>query len=151
LWRKFVELTGVVFGQGIEDLLPFGSEFQYDPAPVICILRPRYQSSFFASFAELDNGIVAQAESLCDITDRCQYPVWNTGDLKQQLMLLWLEAGSGRRLLAELKKDSQLVPEVCKSLDPERGSRFHKNSHKSIISYHDIYEAIHDRQNGLTG
>ncbi|HEY6845305.1 MAG TPA: hypothetical protein VI320_03735 [Terracidiphilus sp.] len=144
MWRKFVEFTGVVFGQGIKDLLPFGSEFQYHPAPVVCILLPRYQSSFFASFAEFDNGIVAQAEPLCDITDRCQYSIWNTGDLEQQLMLLWLETGPGRRLLAELKKNSQLVPEVRKSLDPESGSRFHRNSHELIISYYDIYEAIHD-------
>jgi predicted Holliday junction resolvase-like endonuclease len=59
LWRKFVELTGVVFGQSIEDLPPFGSQFQYDPAPVAFILRPRYEPSFFASLTEFDDGIVA--------------------------------------------------------------------------------------------
>jgi hypothetical protein len=141
LWRKFVELTGVVFGQSIEDLPPFGSQFQYDPASVLFVLLPRYEPSFFASFTEFDDGIVAQAESLGGVTDRSQDSIWSAGHLKQQLMLLWLEIESGRSHLAEVKKESQLMSEIRKELNPKSGFRFQGISHDLIISYYDIIES----------
>jgi hypothetical protein len=55
-------------------------------------------------------------------------------------MLLWLEIESGRRLLAEMKKESQLMSEIRKELNPESGLRFHGIRHALIISYYDITE-----------
>jgi hypothetical protein len=134
LWRKFVKLTGVVFGQSIEDLPPFGSQFQYDPAPVVFILLPRYEPSFFTSFTEFDDGIVTEAEPLGSVTNRSQHSIWSTGHLKKQLMLLWLEIESRRRLLAEMKKQSQLMSEISKELNTDSGLGSHGNIHEPIIS-----------------
>jgi hypothetical protein len=151
LWRKFVELTGVVFGQSIEDLPSFGSQFQYDPAPVVFILLPRYEPRFFASLTEFDDGIVTEAEPLGSVTDRSQHSIWSTGHLKKQLMLLRLEIESRRRLLAEMKKESQLMSEIGKELNPDSGLGFHGNSHELIISCYDINENTHSTKAANTG
>jgi hypothetical protein len=62
--------------------------------------------------------MVAQAKPLGRVADRRLFSIGGPGNLKQKLMLLRVQPMSLGRLLAEVKKQSQLVAKFSQYLKP---------------------------------
>ncbi|MGA9390618.1 MAG: hypothetical protein WBV69_09250 [Candidatus Sulfotelmatobacter sp.] len=99
----------MVDGESFQLLPSSRRKLQKDiPAVRPSILAPD-QARGFASIGELDNGVVAQTKTLSHIADRRSHLVGGSSDLKEELMLLWLETALLCRYLTEVKKQADLV------------------------------------------
>jgi hypothetical protein len=92
-------------------------EFEYHPPAIVLIGSSSHKTGQFTPFAEFDRGMVSKPHHLGDVGDRDQSVVGSSGDLKQQLVLLRLEAGGRGGLLAKLQESTNLMPELGKQLN----------------------------------
>lgn len=107
----------------LEHFPSFGCKHQNDTSSVGAVLPADQQASFFTSIAKFHDSVVAKAKALGRISDSRNYFRGRPGDLKQELMLLRLQANLLRRHLTEMKKRAELVPKLGERLK-SRGFSF---------------------------
>ncbi len=102
--------------------------------PSIRLSRLAYnQTCLLASIAEFYNRVMAQAQALGRIADRCLVSIGNAGNLKQKLMLLRMQPMPLGRLLTKVKKQPQLVAKFSQYLKPDQPCRRLSRSRHSLI------------------
>src|SRR5277367_4866552 len=82
--EQLVQLTLVVFGQCSKYPLTLRSNLEHDTASIGGVVCATDQASFLASFAEFDDAMVSQAQSLRRIRYRRFDIVRSTRDVQQE-------------------------------------------------------------------
>jgi hypothetical protein len=107
----------VDFRKLAERLLAGSGEFE-DHAPAVAgIVGSADKSGQFTAFAQLDHGVVLEAQRLGYVRYRGEGSVWGSGYLQQELMLLRLQACCCCGLLAKPEKSSDFRPEFGEELN----------------------------------
>jgi hypothetical protein len=126
--------VGVEFGEGVEDGAAFFCDGEDDAAAVERVFGASEKTFGYGAVGELDDGVVAETETLGGVSDGDD-GVWRrSGDLQQELMLLGVQIDLLGGLLAELQEGADLVAEVSQGLE-EHGLivRFIRYSHIYIV------------------
>jgi hypothetical protein len=98
-----------------------------------------YQACLFAAFAEFDDSMVPQAQSLRGVRDGCLRSLRRPGEMQQELVLLRMQACIHSALFAEVEKLSECIAELGESLQPPLiFCGWNVRGHVNIISYYDI-------------
>jgi hypothetical protein len=90
---------------------------QHDTAPIGGVVRATNQTCFLATFAEFDDAIVSEAQSLRCIGYRRFDIVRSACDVQQELMLLRLQTGFYGASFAEVEELAERITKLRKALD----------------------------------
>jgi hypothetical protein len=99
---QVVQFAGVGFGEAFKRAFSGRGELEDDEAMVGVGLEALDEACFSASFAELDDAVMAEAEALGDPGDGGFNAIGRAGDLQHELVLLRVEVSLKGRLLAEV-------------------------------------------------
>jgi hypothetical protein len=104
-------------GESVEN--PLALECRVDPDKTAIASRPFFadQPSPLRPFHQSDNGVVSCLQKLRQLRNGRPTTSRVTRDTKQQLVLLWRQPASPRRLLAEAQKAPQLVTKSRETSD----------------------------------
>jgi hypothetical protein len=124
-------------------LLALYCEFEHHEPAIVLVVGSPHKTRHLAPFAELDDGVVSKAHHLGDVGDGNQGVVGSSGYLQHELVLLWLQSGSGSGLLTELQKPPDLRSKFGQQLNLVAvgfsGHRFHA---RSIVTRYNLQLAI---------
>jgi hypothetical protein len=146
LWSAVIQLARMIDGKRVEHRSPLRRNLQEDATAI----RPtgnvltHNQPRLLAAIAEFHGGVVAEAETLSHIADRGVHVLWGSGDLKQKLMLLRMQAQILRCRLAEMEKQAQLMTKFRQELKPILYRRCRCVSRHSILYRITIYCEAYD-------
>jgi len=133
-WCELGQFMRMGLGQGVQNLLPLDCELQHHPPPVVLGVSPCDQASLFTPFAELHDAVMAEAETLCNVGDRCHHTFRRANNLKQKLMLLRLKATPASRLFAKPQEVPKVIPKFGEILQAILGCASMPGWHPQIIS-----------------
>ncbi len=115
--EQLVQFTLVVFRQCSKHPLTLCGKEQHDTAAIGGVVRATNQTCFLASFAEFDDAIVSQAQSLRHIGYRRFDIVRSACDVQQELMLLRLQTGFYGASFAEVEELAKRIAKLREALD----------------------------------
>jgi len=98
-------------GQALEDTAAAGREVEAHDAPVVLIGLAAHEASCLGTIGQLDGGVVAKQQVLCDVPDRGRQGARVAADGQQELVLLGGQAGQLGLLLAPAQELAQSGPE----------------------------------------
>jgi hypothetical protein len=137
--RHFVQLARVVTGELLKDVPALARQAE-DGATLIAVVDRSLDEVFaFGAIDQLNGAVVLETEMACSIGDGDGRAFGSTGNLKQKLMLLRLQAGGDGCIFTELKEFSEFESEFCQG--DEQVMRMIEIGLHVYISYHDIYDA----------
>lgn len=116
-WGELAQLLRVNVGEPAKCAVALGCQLQHHIPAVGGILSPAQETGEFATLAEFNRGMVPETEHLGDVTDGNKSAVGSTGDLQEELVLLWLQTGFRGGLLAELQKTPNFTTEFSQMLN----------------------------------
>ncbi len=93
----------------MEEAAALSSEMQEDDAAVLAVGAAE-EAGLFAALAELDDGVVAEAEAVGEVADGGR--LGRAGDLEEELVLLRMKAGAAGGVFTEVEEEAELVAEV---------------------------------------
>jgi hypothetical protein len=139
-WRQFVQFTGVIAGEVIENLAAFARDAEDYDALVVGIGGAGEQALIFGSVNEFDNAVVFKPETRGGISNAYGDRFGGSGNLQEELMLLRLESGGKGGTLGEMKKTAQLKAEVSECAEQVRFGGGWGETHIYIVSRHKLNE-----------
>jgi hypothetical protein len=110
--QQLAQFALVIGREDAQHALALRRQREPHAAAIRGVMRALQQARFFASIAEFDNAVVAQAQPLGCVRDGGFHALGSSGNLQQKLMLLGLEAGLLGALLAKQQKLAKRVAEV---------------------------------------
>ena len=136
----YFQLAAVMRRQLMEQPRAFGCDAQQNTAGICLVACALQQAFFFRAVRQLNHAVVPQAKALGRVGDGGNCASRRSGDLKQQLMLLWLQAGGVRRLFTELHKGPKAIAKFGQPFYKPGAGRLGEEECPSFInvSYHDI-------------
>jgi hypothetical protein len=141
-WRQFVQFTGVIAGEVIENLAAFARDAEDYDALVVGIGGAGEQALIFGSVNEFDNAVVFKPETHGGISNAYGDRFGGSGNLQEELMLLRLESSGKGGTLGEMKKTAQLKAEVSECAEQVRFGGGWGETHIYIVSRHKLRRTL---------
>ncbi len=111
------QLAAMVGCQLVEQPRAPGRDAQQNAAGIGLVAGALEQAFFHGTVRKFNHAVVAQTEALGSVGDGRNRASRRSGNLQQQLMLLWLQASGVRCLLAELYERPKAVAKFRQPLD----------------------------------
>ena len=141
------EFARVVAGEAGQKLATFAGDAE-DGAATVFLIDGAFEKAFaLAAVDELYGAVVLEAEALSGVGDGDGGGCGRAGDLEQELMLLWMEAGGKGGVLTEVGEGAKVVAELGEGLEESGFCRWGECLScwggclllsLQFISYHDI-------------
>jgi hypothetical protein len=141
-WRQFVQFTGVIAGEAIENLAAFARDAEDYDALVVGIGGAGEQALIFGSVNEFDDAVVFKPEARGGISNAYGDRFVGSGDLQQELVLLRLESSGKGGILREMKKAAQLKAEVSERAEQVGFGGGWGETHIYIVSRYKLRQKI---------